>query len=479
MTHAVAFSRGERYLRGLALMAVVALAAAAQWVLNHRGLPSVLASWPGLSRLGMHPGLLGLALYALALAALMVLLSDPLIGVAGSGGRHAAWVDVLLVVGLLALAIWARLHQIDEIPPGLHAEETAVARRALEIVRGSWPLPWHMALPGVSWAYPYYMALFYKLFGPGYLAIKLPAIVGSALAVIPLYLLARETMRPAVAAAVTALYATSHWGIAIARWGQANALVPFFACLVLWLVWRGVHMGRRGYWIVGGIALGISQYTHPAARLIPVIVTLFILWRSLFPRGYLRRHWRLVALLYALALLVYLPLGWSSLSGPVPGGAAAATAGGSEVHVWHNVLAYVQAFHYRGDADPLNNLAGAPQLEGITAALLVIGMMGAIVWWRRPASALLLIWVGVYLIAGVFAPRAPDAFRTYGMLPALVLLAGVGLELLWSAWERIDPLSARSSGCDDIGSCGRLGRVGWRVNLFQPSGVAAGPLGRA
>jgi hypothetical protein len=123
---------------------------------------------------------------------------------------------------------------------------------------------------------------------------------------------------------------------------------------------------------------------------------------------------------------------------------------------WHNWLAYIQAFHYRGDTDPRRNLVGAPQLEEITAALLVIGLGYAIARARRPGPVLLLFWCGVFLAMGILASEGPNSLRVYGLLPAFLLLCGLALDMLWNAWERIDPLSA-----EHLASAVLLAIVAW------------------
>lgn len=457
-TYMTPLPSAARWRRAAGLLTLVGLAAAAQWVLSHRGLPTLLATLPGLERMHERPGWVGLALYALALAVLWALLSDRSIDIGDQSAQFGVWKEGALVLAVMALAAWARLYRLEEMPPGLELEEARMARRVLELIHGARPWPWQMAEPGMTWAYGYYMSLFYRLLGPGYLTIKLPAVVGSVLAVIPLYLLAREMMRPAAAAAVIVLYATSRWGINVARWGQVHALTPFFASLALWLTWRTVHTGRWRYWITGGLTMGLSQYGDPSMRAIPIVITLFILWRALSPRGYLARHWRAVWLFYGLALLVWAPLGWSlateppssvQLEGPVSFLEDVSTTAQVRQQLawtpetaWRNLLAYAQAFHYRGDIDPRRNLVGAPQLEGITAALLVIGLGYAVARARRPGPALLLIWCGAFLAIGAWTPDAPDSLSVYGLLPALLLLCGLALDVLWHVWEQADPLSA-------------------------------------
>ena len=474
----------------MGLLTLVGLAIAAQWVLSHRGLPALLATLPGLEKIHERPGWAGLALYALTLAVLWAILSDQSLEVEGQPAQLGIWKEMILVLAVIALAAWARLYRLAEMPPGLELEEAALARRALEIVHGARPWPWQRAEPGTSWAYPYFLSLFYWLSGPGYLTIKLPAVLSSVLTVIPLYLLAREMMRPATAIAVITLYATSRWGINVARWGNVHTLTPLFASLALWLTWRAVHTGRWRYWITGGLTMGLSQYGDSTAWAIPIVATLFILWRAISPKGYLARHWRAVWLFYGLALLIWIPLSWTLATKPPPLAESERLALALESTptatpepdrmsetFWHNLLAYTQAFHYRGDTDPRRNLVGAPQLEEITAVLLVIGLGYAIARARRPGPVLLLLWCGAFLAMGILASDGPNSLRVYGLLPAFLLLCGLALDMLWSAWERIDPLSAEHlasavllavvawAGLD--GTTTYFGRQGWQPGTWE------------
>lgn len=452
-----------------AFPAMIGLAAAAQWVLRHRGLPASWADAPLLDRLHAHPGWIGLALYALSLSLFCILVSDGTLGPRDGAARRITGREVVLVAGIMALAAWARLYRLHELPPGLGPLEIEAARRALDLLAGEQHPWWQWATADLSWGYVRYVALFYRMLGPGILAVKLPAVIGGVLAIIPLYLLARPLMRPPAALSVIALYATSRWAINLARWGGPVAWEPFWACLSLWLVWwaaRVEHQAAR--WArgsVAGVAMGLALYVRPSIWPVVLVAGLFALTRALaqrLPGGQpwsvlawhqaLRRFWddrraQTPFLVSALVVLVLaLPVAGAgrgglrtaidrrappSILGALPEGKGPGAT----------LLTYVQALPYQGDDDPLGNLRGAPQLESIPAVLFVIGLAYALARPRRPGSALALIWCAVYLVVGVI--QGPfDGVLLFGALPAIVLLCGLAVDTLWGVWERLDPISA-------------------------------------
>ncbi len=452
-----------------AFPAMVGLAAAAQWVLRHRGLPASWAGAPLLERLHAHPGWVGLALYALSLALFCVLLSDGTLGPRDGATRRISGREVIFVIGIMALAAWARLYRLDELPPGLGSLETEAARRALDLLAGEQHAWWQWATADLSWGYVRFVALFYRILGPGILAVKLPAVIGGVLAVFPLYLLARPLMRLPAALGVIALYATSRWAINLARWGGPIAWEPFWACLSLWLVWRAARAeDQAARWArggVAGIALGLALYVRPSIWPVVLVAGLFGLARALVQRLPEGQPWSIFAWRQAIGRALSDRRAWAPLlvgafvvlllalpvAGAGRGELRTATDRLARPATWGEpserrgpggtLLTYVQALPYQGDDDPLGNLRGAPQLESIPAALFVIGFAYALARPRRPGSALALIWCAVYLTIGVI--HGPfDGVLLFSVLPAILLICGLAIDTLWSVWERLDPISA-------------------------------------
>lgn len=113
--------------------------------------------------------------------------------------------------------------------------------------------------------------------------------------------------------------AVSYWHISISRLGQRPILVPMLSVPLFWFFLKGWHTGRRRWFILAGLLMGLEGHTYSAARLLPLILTL-----ALLPEFYsLRSNWpnlkpRLVNLgIFILAaLVVYSPLAWYMLSHP-------------------------------------------------------------------------------------------------------------------------------------------------------------------
>ena len=105
-----------------------------------------------------------------------------------------------------------------------------------------------------------------------------------------------------------------------------------------------------------------------------------------------------------------------------------------------NTVKHLFMFNVAGDPNGRHNLPGAPMLDPISAALLVLGLGLALWYLRRPIWLLLPIWLGVMLLGGILSLdfEAPQSLRAVGTLPVAYILATVPLYLLWRAWMRSD-----------------------------------------
>jgi hypothetical protein len=79
----------------------------------------------------------------------------------------------------------------------------------------------------------------------------------------------------------------------------------------------------------------------------------------------------------------------------------------------------------KGDPRYLYNLSGRPIWEWPWAVLFVAGLGVALIRWKHPAYAMLLLWLGLGLLPGMVTPDAPNTIRTIAALPAVYLLASL------------------------------------------------------
>jgi len=103
-----------------------------------------------------------------------------------------------------------------------------------------------------------------------------------------------------------------------------------------------------------------------------------------------------------------------------------------------SAVKHVLMFNVRGDPNPRHNLPGEPMLDPFSGVLMVLGL-GLCLWrWREPRSLLLLAWLGVMLLGGIFSrsDESPHSLRAIGSLPAAYLLVVMALDGLVHWWRR-------------------------------------------
>ena len=393
----------------------------------------------------------------------------------GCSDTSARRLEIALVVLVLLLAAFLRVYRIHDLPPGVFIDETNAAIDALKILDGERISPFATGWAETPTLYAYYMAGLFRLMGVSFFALKLVSILPGLLTVASVYPLAvrlipsaalrtgaheaRRAFGPVPALLSLFLLATARWHVHMSRWGWNELMPPLFQVLVAYLLLRGLDADCPRDFALAGLALGLSQYTYLAARLIPVMVFLFLLHQILTVRGFLRRHWANLFLLALVSLIAFAPLGLTYLKNPFlfTNRARQVSILGDMIAVggyqplWENVTKHLLMFNYQGDANPRHNLPGAPMIDPFAGALLLPAAGYALYHWRDRRYALLLLWIAVTLLGGVLsaAKEAPQSYRTLGALPAVALLVG---DLLARLWRRLS----------------QSGGGGWR------SGVTAG-----
>ena len=389
--------------------------------------------------------------------------------------RLAAW---LPVIGLILVGAFLRLHQLDQTPPGLYHDEAFYAIDAQHLLRyGHW-LIFYTGNNGREPLHIYVLAGALFLFGDRTWAIRLMSAFSGILAIPLMYRLGRTLWREMgrrarwVGLLAAASLAVSYWHVDFSRIAFRAADLVTVSILAVWLLWRGAQFRSRRLFVLSGLALGLSQYTYLAARVLPVVVlglagaVLVLGWQ--FGRRPLRAalsqplvRGSLIAL--AVSALAFLPLGayfalhpdqFSERSAGLsvigasaavpPGGTAAPTLAG-------NILATVRMFIDHGDVNPRHNLPGRPAVDWVGQIGLLAGVIAALLQWRRPRSILLLLWLGIMLLPTTLSIEAPHFLRAIGALPPLCLLVAGGLTSLWRLIADARP---------------RLAAIGWPALLI-------------
>ena len=397
----------------------------------------------------------------------------------GATARHAAapraglppwqrW-ELVAVAGVVAVGVGLRLYHLDTIPPGIFVDETNAAGDALRLLDG-----WHGSPFGVGWfetplGYAYYLAGLIGLFGPTYYTLKAASLIPALLTLPALYLLGRELFGPRVALVALAFLAFNRWHMTMSRWGWNEVAPPLFHILTVYFLLRGSRTRNPGDFALAGVLMGLGMYTYLASRLVVLAVLAYLVYRAVVERGFLRRAWGGLLLFLLAYVLVFGPLAttyarnpftflnrsrqvsilndmrarYTPDTAPPPLVRAALRAVGlpaniSFVPLWESTRKHLGMFHIEGDHNPRHNIPGAPMLDRVTGILFALGVLLALWRWRDHRYGLLLLWIAVTLLGGIFTlvREAPQAYRTLGVVPAVCLLAGRALVDLVSWGEK-------------------------------------------
>jgi len=368
-------------------------------------------------------------------------------------------------IALLALAVliaaFFRVYGLSNTPPGLHYDEAFDGLEAKRLLRGEGFPIFFEGNFGEEPLSIYLVAGAFALLGETIFDIRLVSALVGITTVPALYLLAKELFKTeegylAYLPLLSAFsLATLYWHIHFSRVGIEPILLPLFAVLSFYFLWRGFRTGRLSSFALSGIFLGGSLYTYRAARLLPLLFILLCAYQAVMERGFLRKQlWGLI-LLFFLAFLIFAPLGYYFLShtqiftqrefdlGILGRGV------GSErpwATLMGNLGKSLALFSLRGDEDPRNNLPDRPALDPFLSLAFIVGCGVSIVRVKRPQYAFLLLWLVVMLLPTTLSEYAPHFRRAIGVTPAVALLVALGLRRLTYLLERLIKRWSSGSG---------------------------------
>ncbi len=419
------------------------------------GLGVLLVLWAGIGARRADPAadfspylrawLLGLLLYILALAPLRPVRSQ---------ARSVAECRSLGFASLLLAAFLARAVALDAIPANFGGDEGTQALEALRLLgpplRNPFATGWY-SVPTLSFLVA---GLWMKLFGATVAGVRaLSAFVGTA-SVLVTWLLARRLAGEWVGWGAAALVAFGHYGLHFSRLASNQIADALLGPLALYLLLRGLDGDRHLNLALAGVVLGLSWYAYFGARLMTVVVGLYLVGRALGEgEGFLARHGRGLAALavgFALALwplaLYYIAhpadflsrynqvsifaSGWLAREMSLTGKSAAALL---LQQFWKSISAFNltpdPTFWYR---------PGIPFLDPVSGVFFVLGLTAAFRRAWRPGGEVLLLWFWAFILLGwTLTENPPSSQRGVGIIPAVSILTALGITETLQAVRRL------------------------------------------
>jgi predicted membrane-bound mannosyltransferase len=204
-------------------------------------------------------------------------------------GVRARW-EWPSVIGLLLIAFFFRVWQLNDVPPGLHHDEVIIGQVAKDILRG------HLGIyftPGYGHEplYHYIVAGMFGALGANAFVLRLTSAFIAMLGLATTYVFARRIFSPVVAIGTLAWMSILLWPIFFARVGLRGITLPL-TTLTAYFLWRALFRRRMtdeepqtagsssfiphpSSFVLPGVLLGLTFYTYQASRVFPLILAYF------------------------------------------------------------------------------------------------------------------------------------------------------------------------------------------------------------
>lgn len=344
-----------------------------------------------------------------------------------------------VVVGLLLLAFFMRVWQLNDVPPGLHHDEVIIGQVAKDILRGNFAI-YFTAGYGHEPLYHYLVAGFFAALGASAFTLRLASAFIALLGLAVAYRLTRRLFSPAVALGMLAWLSISLWPVFFSRVGLRGITLPLLTTLTAYFLWKALHSARITHYVLAGALLGLTLYTYQASRVFPVIFAVFFVYLVATRASLVARHSLLISragVFFITALLVAAPLiSYLTVINPRAEERVADLSeplnqllAGNPSEVITSTLNTLGMFTVKGDAVPIYNVSERPVFpDPIGSALFYLGLLVCVWRWRQPAYAFMLIWFVISLTPAMVTPFSPNFVRTIAAWPVPFVFAGLGME---------------------------------------------------
>jgi 4-amino-4-deoxy-L-arabinose transferase-like glycosyltransferase len=375
---------------------------------------------------------------------------------AGQEAERWPWPEVAAVAGIVLLAFLARALWLQRIPWVFTGDEGSAGMSAVDFVQGNqdniFSLGW-FSFPSL---YFFIESLSVRLLGQTMEAARLPSAIAGSLAVLALYWYARSAFGRGVALASAAYLATFPFHIHFSRTGLNNIWDSLTAVVVAGGVWRGWVDNRRSAFVLAGLALGLGQYFYPSARVLFVILLIWLVFAAWKDRGKMRQRLPGIVMMLLATLVVVLPLGLYyvrhmdqfyapmarvSVLGPWLQREVEITQTSLWQVLWRQVRTSALAFSSLNLRGHFND---APMLLALPSALFLLGVCLTLLNLTSLQHLWLVLWLAAAIAIGALSESTPTSQRYLFAAPAVAILVALPLvqsaqwlSKLWPRWQRL------------------------------------------
>ncbi|HTX91880.1 MAG TPA: glycosyltransferase family 39 protein [Anaerolineales bacterium] len=371
--------------------------------------------------------------------------------------------EILIVAVFLLIGATLRSLFITQHPYPWSGDEMSVGTEGRRIINGEVTDFFATGWSGQpNWSFVP-TAISEILFGQNILAIRLVSIIEGTLAILFLYLLARELFGKTIAALAAGVLVALPIHLQFSRIGVNNIIDSMTVCLVLWLTLRAIRLDRYQNYLWAGITAGLTFYTYVGTRLVLILAIVLLAYTIIRERGYFRKHLLHLGIFIGAAIIVIAPQGYFFYRHPdvfmtrfgqesillnhwLP--LQAQRTGQSMVAImWKQttdtVLVYVSQ-------PAVGNFFNSPNpyLTVLGSIFFLFGMGYALVKCWHTRMMILLVWFwSVVIVGGILTLSPPANTRLVMTLPAVAIFIALGtyqffeyvlrLKIITPTWQTV------------------------------------------
>lgn len=338
----------------------------------------------------------------------------------------------------IGIALFARFSDLETTPDHLPEPEEMLSQVVHDVVTSGWIGLWSIDLSGQPTGVAYFMAVWVRAVGEDIVVLRFVVAATGLVTIAMLFTFCRRFLGLRSAVFSTMLLAFSAWHIEFSRIALPAAFLPIFGLTTFHLVVSGLEDADLGKGLrnifLGGVMAGLGLYVHNAFWLIVIAVGVLWAWEFLSGESPIEVVSRKAMFFWVPVLMVALPyLSFLVLN-------------------WAGVVDYLREVSVTGlvEFQDKNGLPGQSRyliaewarssmvlldrFDIVSATLAVVGLAVGVTRLRQRSYVLLWALVATTTLAVALTVDAGVYSRMMPALPAVLAMAGVGMDwmLTWT-----------------------------------------------
>ena len=357
-------------------------------------------------------------------------------------------VDIITIAILTILGGFFRFYKIGLLPNIIDGDEGRFGLIILDILKGKLNNMF-ITTYGNSSMYFFFLAGMMKIFGVGTPILRIGSAIGGTLTIPFLYMLTKQIANRRTALISTTVLVAANFHLHFSRIMSVTGVQDaFFATVSLYFFYSGLKNKSRTRLIISGLTLGLALYVYMGARLILMLIPIYLLILFLLNRTVVRENQNHLIHFLITFTLVALPMIYWAVSNPgafniranqvgvFQSGWLATESRRLNEPQWLMFLQLIQqaflttifypsyGFHY----------STWPMLDALCSIFFIAGLTYSLLHTHDMRYLLLngWFWSGILVGGAMVILPSFNAYRMLIIFPVLCIFCGIGLDRILS-----------------------------------------------